>query len=100
MGRSCELCWQNLGKCAGGPSAGIAPPTDGRLRHTVGAGSADNESIRALSLPCAHQLARAFALYFELINLAETNHRKRRRLSSQLDPAAEPQRGSLQIGRA
>ena len=40
-------------------------------------------------------LARAFAFYFELINLAETNHRKRRRRSSLLEVAAEPQRGSL-----
>ena len=40
-------------------------------------------------------LARAFAFYFELINLAETNHRKRRRRSSLLEMAAEPQRGSL-----
>ncbi len=51
--------------------------------------------VESLSLASAYQLARAFAFYFELINLAETNHRKRRRLSSQLDPNAEPQRGSL-----
>ena len=51
--------------------------------------------VQALSLPSAYQLARAFAFYFELINLAETNHRKRRRLSSQLHPDANPQRGSL-----
>ena len=47
----------------------------------------------------AYQLARAFSFYFELINLAETNHRKRRRLASQLDPAntlhQNVQRGSL-----
>ena len=43
----------------------------------------------------AYQLARAFSFYFELINLAETNHRKRRRLATQLDPATPPQRGSL-----
>ena len=47
----------------------------------------------------AYQLARAFSFYFELINLAETNHRKRRRLAAQLadqlDPKAAPQRGSL-----
>ena len=43
----------------------------------------------------AYELARAFAFYFELINLAETNHRKRRRRSSLLDVAAAPQRGSL-----
>ena len=40
-------------------------------------------------------LARAFAFYFELINLAETNHRKRRRRSALLAGNAEPQRGSL-----
>src|SRR6185437_320119 len=51
--------------------------------------------VNALSENSAYQLARAFAFYFELINLAETNHRKRRRLSSQLHPDAEPQRGSL-----
>ena len=51
--------------------------------------------VEALSETSAYQLARAFAFYFELINLAETNHRKRRRLSSELHPNAEPQRGSL-----
>ena len=40
-------------------------------------------------------LARAFAFYFELINLAETNHRKRRRRSALLDASTAPQRGSL-----
>jgi len=53
------------------------------------------QCVEALSLPSAYQLARAFAFYFELINLAETNHRKRRRLSSQLHPDTDPQRGSL-----
>ncbi len=43
----------------------------------------------------AYELARAFAFYFELINLAETNHRKRRRRSSLLEETAAPQRGSL-----
>jgi phosphoenolpyruvate carboxylase len=55
--------------------------------------------VEALSHATAYQLARAFGFYFELINLAETNHRKRRRLSSQLDSSAGPnspvQRGSL-----
>ena len=47
-------------------------------------------------LTTIYQLARAFSFYFELINLAETNHRKRRRLAHQLDAAAEKvQRGSL-----
>jgi phosphoenolpyruvate carboxylase len=38
----------------------------------------------------AYQLARAFSLYFELINLAETNHRKRRRLAHQLEDSGQP----------
>ena len=51
------------------------------------------ESVHSLDVVQAYRLARAFAFYFELINLAETNHRKRRRLSLQL--SGEAQRGSL-----
>src|ERR1035437_8494026 len=43
----------------------------------------------------APQPAGALGFSFDLITLAEPTHRKRRRLSSQLDPNAEPQRGSL-----
>src|SRR5271156_1778111 len=43
------------------------------------------DRVRSFELPAAYQLARAFSFYFELINLAETNHRKRRRLSHQLE---------------
>src|SRR5271154_6856006 len=50
-------------------------------------------SVQSLDTVQAYRLARAFAFYFELINLAETNHRKRRRLSLQL--SGEVQRGSL-----
>src|SRR5215831_8521556 len=32
-----------------------------------------------LNIADAHRMAKAFAIYFELTNLAETNHRKRRR---------------------
>ena len=53
------------------------------------------ERVKSLDLAQAYPLVRAFAFYFELINLAETNHRKRRRLSFQLDENAPPQRGSL-----
>ena len=54
--------------------------------------------VRALDLSAAYQLARAFGFYFELINLAETNHRKRRRLAHQLSESTAPssvQRGDL-----
>ncbi len=55
------------------------------------------ESVRAHSADpnTAYQLARAFSFYFELINLAETNHRKRRRLATKLDTQRAPLRGSL-----
>jgi phosphoenolpyruvate carboxylase len=49
-------------------------------------------------LHTAYQLARAFSFYFELINLAETNHRKRRRLALQLNQStatSSAQRGDL-----
>jgi phosphoenolpyruvate carboxylase len=52
--------------------------------------------VHTVPVDRAYQLARAFGFYFELINLAETNHRKRRRLAGGLRRDAEPQRGSLQ----
>ena len=54
--------------------------------------------VNALPVDQAYKLSRAFAFYFELINLAETNHRKRRRLSLQTSGGAEKreaQRGEL-----
>jgi phosphoenolpyruvate carboxylase len=65
-----------------------APTPADPLQHAI-------TCVGALSETGAYQLARAFAFYFELINLAETNHRKRRRLASALHPDAVPQRGSL-----
>ncbi|MEO6830069.1 MAG: phosphoenolpyruvate carboxylase, partial [Acidobacteriaceae bacterium] len=44
----------------------------------------------------AEHLTRAFGFYFELINLAETNHRKRRRRARQLlGSASAPQPGEM-----
>jgi len=51
--------------------------------------------VHELPVERALLLTRAFGFYFELINLAETNHRKRRRLALQLSGAAGKQRGSL-----
>src|SRR5580692_6957610 len=39
------------------------------------------EMVHSLPVERAILLTRAFAIYFELINLAETNHRKRRRIA-------------------
>jgi phosphoenolpyruvate carboxylase len=53
------------------------------------------DMVHSLPAERAILLTRAFAFYFELINLAETNHRKRRKLALQLAGRAEKQRGSL-----
>jgi phosphoenolpyruvate carboxylase len=53
------------------------------------------ELVHSLPVERALLLTRAFGFYFELINLAETNHRKRRRLALQLSGEAGRQRGSL-----
>ncbi len=51
--------------------------------------------VHSLPVDQAILLTRAFGFYFELINLAETNHRKRRRIALQLSGEARQQRGSL-----
>src|SRR5580658_7401122 len=53
------------------------------------------ELVHTLPVERAILLSRAFAFYFELINLAETNHRKRRRIALRLSGQAGRQRGSL-----
>jgi len=47
---------------------------------------ASMDIVRRVTVPDAAKLAKAFAMYFELTNLAETNHRKRRRRVTQLAP--------------
>ena len=48
--------------------------------------------VSRLSVNQAHSMTKAFAIYFELTNLAETNHRKRRRRAAQssAEPLAQP----------
>ncbi len=50
------------------------------------------EIVNGLNTAEAHRMTKAFAIYFELTNLAETNHRKRRRRAAQasLEPHAQP----------
>lgn len=52
--------------------------------------------VHSLPIDQATLLTRAFAFYFELINLAETNHRKRRRIALKLSGQTGRQRGSLE----
>jgi len=51
--------------------------------------------VSRMSINEAYRMTKAFAIYFELTNLAETNHRKRRRRTAQLDESRAPQPGSL-----
>ncbi|HEV3512182.1 MAG TPA: phosphoenolpyruvate carboxylase [Candidatus Sulfotelmatobacter sp.] len=53
------------------------------------------EIVSRMDLPRAYQVTKAFATYFELTNLAETNHRKRRRRAGKLDPEHPPLPGSF-----
>ena len=51
--------------------------------------------VSRLDVAEAQQMAKAFAIYFELTNLAETNHRKRRRRAAQTSPESLAQPGSF-----
>src|SRR6185436_4124677 len=51
--------------------------------------------VQSVSSPDAAKLAKAFAIYFELTNLAETNHRKRRRQASAISAQSTPQPGTF-----
>src|SRR3954467_2222199 len=54
------------------------------------------ELLGKISTKDSAKIAKAFATYFELTNLAETNHRKRRRRASQLNPGVAAQPGTFQ----
>jgi phosphoenolpyruvate carboxylase len=51
--------------------------------------------ISALTVDDAYRVTKAFAIYFELTNLAETNHRKRRRRAATSRADGPPQAGSF-----
>jgi phosphoenolpyruvate carboxylase len=53
------------------------------------------EIVAGMDLSRAYQVTKAFATYFELTNLAETNHRRRRRRAGKLDREHAPLPGSF-----
>ena len=53
------------------------------------------EIVSGMDLSRAYQVTKAFATYFELTNLAETNHRRRRRRAGKLDREHAPLPGSF-----
>src|SRR5262245_18654704 len=64
-------------------------------RADPGAFEPARDIVRTVTVADAAKLAKAFAIYFELTNLAETNHRKRRRRAGQLFPNQPPQPGTF-----
>jgi phosphoenolpyruvate carboxylase len=67
----------------------------GRTNSAQSAGDGRIDIVRHVTLTQAARLAKAFAMYFELTNLAETNHRKRRRRVTQLASNLAPQPGTF-----
>jgi phosphoenolpyruvate carboxylase len=74
------------------PSGGTSKP-ELELDHSLMARA--REIIRGLSIEDAYRVTKAFAIYFELTNLAETNHRKRRRRAARMLSRKAPVDGSF-----
>ena len=53
------------------------------------------QAVRDLDTVQAYRVTKAFATYFELTNLAEANHRKRRLRAGRVNSGARPQPGSI-----
>jgi phosphoenolpyruvate carboxylase len=51
--------------------------------------------VNDLTIAEAYRMTKAFSIYFELVNLAETNHRKRRRRAAQLRTEFSAQPGTF-----
>ena len=68
-------------------AAGQASPPDLMLKA--------QEIVSKMEVTRAYHVTKAFAIYFELTNLAETNHRKRRRRAGKLDREHPPLPGSF-----
>jgi phosphoenolpyruvate carboxylase len=72
-------------------------PPAGAAREQLGADlmTQARNVISSLSVEDAYRTTKAFAVYFELTNLAETNHRKRRRRAARLEAGRSPIEGSF-----
>ena len=54
------------------------------------------ETVSSLSPEIRHQVIRAFAIYFQLVNIAEQNHRIRRKRDYEVSAGEAVQRGSVE----
>ena len=69
-------------------SAGQADLHNGEMKQA-------HEIVERLNIKEAYWITKAFSIYFELTNLAETNHRKRRRRAGKITPEHATQPGSF-----
>jgi len=69
-------------------SAGHADLHNGEMKDA-------REIVAKLDIKEAYWITKAFSIYFELTNLAETNHRKRRRRAGKITPEHATQPGSF-----
>src|SRR5580658_7642841 len=70
-------------------ASGVAPEFNDNLLARA------REIVRGFSTEDAYRITKAFAIYFELTNLAETNHRKRRRRAARMLNGKTPIDGSF-----
>jgi phosphoenolpyruvate carboxylase len=71
----------------------VQPNAEGVHAHKLMERAA--QLVGEMDLIEAYRMTKAFAIYFELTNLAETNHRKRRRRAALLSKTHKPQPGSI-----
>jgi len=67
-----------------------------RRRAKAGDEAALLRLLEELDLPTAITVIRAFSIYFQLVNIAEENHRLRRKRHYESLPGFHPQRGSIE----
>ena len=68
------------------------------IEHRESGGALIEEAktiVASLDIEAANRVTKAFSIYFELSNLAETNHRKRRRRAAQLHAEHKPLAGTF-----
>src|SRR5208282_4601842 len=70
-------------------------PAESEFTHGLSLMSRAREIVAALSIEDAYRVTKALAIYFELTNLAETNHRKRRRRAARMLGSKTPVPGSF-----
>ncbi len=73
----------------------VAGASSGKSRGGASGLAQAREIIAHLNIEDAYRVTKAFAIYFELTNLAETNHRKRRRRASKSRSDSPPLPGSF-----